>query len=188
LINSLSSNSILLNSQTQLNNHSTSLPCTVSRRSQKLNNNDDLLTTNSLVQTTTTARNNKISNGNNDDDSSSTYKQQKKQLIKSSNTQNTQSRRQQKKQETREQIRPTSRDSSASYNNGFATNSSIENSDIDKKYNARPGLCSSCRMLTEQNSEFCRLMCFFPLNSAGVYRILPRFLNSTVRLSKKLTV
>jgi hypothetical protein len=29
---------------------------------------------------------------------------------------------------------------------------------------------------------------FFPLNSADVYRILPRFLNSTVRLSKKLTV
>jgi hypothetical protein len=45
--------------------------------------------------------------------------------------------------------------------------------------------CSSCRMLTKQNSEFCRLMCFFPLNSE---RILPRFLNSTVRLSKKLTL
>jgi hypothetical protein len=29
---------------------------------------------------------------------------------------------------------------------------------------------------------------FFPLNSTGVYRILPRFLNSTVRLGKKLTV
>ncbi len=133
LINSLSSNSILPNSQTQLNNQSTSLPCTVSKRSQKLNNNDDLLTTNSLVQTTTTTttrNNNKIANGN-DDDSSSTYKQQKKQLVKSSNTQNTQSRRQQKKQETREQIRPTSRDSSASNTNGFPT---IENSDLDKKY------------------------------------------------------
>jgi hypothetical protein len=34
---------------------------------------------------------------------------------------------------------------------------------------------SSCRMLTKQNSEFCRLMCFFPLNSAGVYRILREF-------------
>jgi len=122
LLNSLSSNSTLPNSQTQLNNPLTSLPCTVSKRPQKLNNNDDLLTTNSLVQTTT--RNNKISNGNDDDS-----KQQKKQLVKSSNTQNTQSRRQQKKQETREQIRPTSRDSSSSYNNGFP----IENSDIEKK-------------------------------------------------------
>jgi len=124
--------SVLINSQTQLNNQSTSLPCTVSKRPQKLNNNDDLLSTNSLVQTTT--RNNKISNGNNNDDESlSTYKQQKKQLVKSSNTQNTQSRRQQKKQETREQTRATSRDSSSSYNNGFATNQSIENSDIEIK-------------------------------------------------------
>jgi len=123
--------SVLINSQTQLNTQSTSLPCTVSKRPQKLNNNDDLLSTNSLVQTTT--RNNKISNGNNDDDSLSTYKQQKKQLVKSSNTQNTQSRRQQKKQETREQTRATSRDSSSSYNNGFATNQLIENSDIEKK-------------------------------------------------------
>ncbi|CAF4222391.1 unnamed protein product [Rotaria sp. Silwood2] len=131
--NPLTTNSTLINSQTHLTNHSTSLPCTVSKRPQKLNNNDDLLSTNSLVQTTTTTttRNNKISNGN-DDDLSSTYKQQKKQLIKSSNAQNTQSRRQQKKQE-REQIRATSRDSSSSYNNGFATNISIENSDIDKK-------------------------------------------------------
>ncbi|CAF3656069.1 unnamed protein product [Rotaria sp. Silwood1] len=127
--NPLTTNSTLINSQTNLTNHSTSLSCTVSKRPQKLNNNDDLLTTTSLVQTTT--RNNKISNGN-DDDASSTYKQQKKQLIKSSNTQNTQSRRQQKKQE-REQIRATSRDSSSSYNNGFVTNTSIENSDIDKK-------------------------------------------------------
>ncbi|CAF1205279.1 unnamed protein product [Rotaria sp. Silwood1] len=126
--NPLTTNSTLINSQTNLTNHSTSLSCTVSKRPQKLNNNDDLLTTTSLVQTTT--RNNKISNGN-DDDASSTYKQQKKQLIKSSNTQNTQSRRQQKKQE-REQIRATSRDSSSSYNNGFVTNTSIENSDIDK--------------------------------------------------------
>ncbi|CAF1555949.1 unnamed protein product [Rotaria sp. Silwood1] len=126
--NPLTTNSTLINSQTNLTNHSTSLSCTVSKRPQKLNNNDDLLTTTSLVQTTT--RNNKISNGN-DDDSSSTYKQQKKQLIKSSNTQNTQSRRQQKKQE-REQIRATSRDSSSSYNNGFVTNTPIENSDIDK--------------------------------------------------------
>ncbi|CAF1101197.1 unnamed protein product [Adineta steineri] len=126
--------SVLINSQTQLNNHSTSLPCTVSKRPQKLNNNDDLSSTNSLVQTTaTTTRNNKISNGNNNDDESlSTYKQQKKQLVKSSNTQNTQSRRQQKKQETREQIRATSRDSSSSYNNGFGTTTSIENSDIEK--------------------------------------------------------
>ncbi|CAF1404962.1 unnamed protein product [Adineta steineri] len=128
--------SVLINSQTQLNNHSTSLPCTVSKRPQKLNNNDDLSSTNSLVQTTattTTTRNNKISNGNNNDDESlSTYKQQKKQLVKSSNTQNTQSRRQQKKQETREQIRATSRDSSSSYNNGFGTTISIENSDIEK--------------------------------------------------------
>ncbi len=123
--------SVLINSQIQLNNQSTSLPCTVSKRPQKLNNNDDLLSTNSLVQTTT--RNNKISNGNNDDESLSTYKQQKKQLVKSSNTQNTQSRRQQKKQETREQTRAASRDSSSSYNNGFATNQSIENSDIEKK-------------------------------------------------------
>ncbi|CAF1285415.1 unnamed protein product [Adineta steineri] len=128
--------SVLINSQTQLNNHSTSLPCTVSKRPQKLNNNDDLSSTNSLVQTTTTTtttRNNKISNGNNNDDESlSTYKQQKKQLVKSSNTQNTQGRRQQKKQETREQIRATSRDSSSSYNNGFGTTTSIENSDIEK--------------------------------------------------------
>ncbi|CAF1457265.1 unnamed protein product [Adineta steineri] len=130
--------SVLINSQTQLNNHSTSLPCTVSKRPQKLNNNDDLSSTNSLVQTTattatTTTRNNKISNGNNNDEESlSTYKQQKKQLVKSSNTQNTQSRRQQKKQETREQIRATSRDSSSSYNNGFGTTTSIENSDIEK--------------------------------------------------------
>ncbi|CAF2742956.1 unnamed protein product [Rotaria sp. Silwood2] len=132
--NPLTTNSTLINSQTHLTNHSTSLPCTVSKRPQKLNNNDDLLSTNSLVQTTTTTttRNNKISNGN-DDDLSSTYKQQKKQLIKSSNAQNTQSRRQQKKQE-REQIRATSRDSSSSYNNGFATNISIENSDIDKNF------------------------------------------------------
>lgn len=131
--NSLANNSALINSQTHLNNPSASLPCTVSKRPQKLNNNDDLLTTSSLVQTTTatTTRNNKISNGN-DDDSSSTYKQQKKQLVKSSNTQNTQSRRQQKKQE-REQIRATSRDSSSSYNNGFQTNIPIENSDIEKK-------------------------------------------------------
>lgn len=135
LINSLSSSSsTILNSQTQLNNQSTSLPCTVSKRPQKLNNNtnDDSLTTNSLVQTTTTTRNTKISNGN-DDDNSSTYKQQKKQLIKSSNN-TQQSRRQQKKQETKEQIRPTSRDSSESYNNGFPINTSIENSDIEKKY------------------------------------------------------
>jgi hypothetical protein len=128
--NPVTSNPTLINSQTQLNNHSTSLPCTVSKRPQKLNNNDDVLSTNSLVQTTT--RNTKISNGN-DDDSSSTYKQQKKQLVKSSNTQSTQSRRQQKKQETREQTRAASRDSSLSYNNGFATNTSIENSDIEKK-------------------------------------------------------
>ncbi|CAF3708603.1 unnamed protein product [Rotaria socialis] len=129
-LNPSSTNSTLINSQTHLTNQSTSLPCTVSKRPQKLNNNDDVLSTNSLVQTTTTTRNNKISNGN-DDDSSSTYKQQKKQLIKSFNAQNTQSRRQQKKQE-REQIRATSRDSSSSYNNGFATSISMENSEIDK--------------------------------------------------------
>ncbi|CAF4944816.1 unnamed protein product, partial [Rotaria sp. Silwood1] len=65
-------NSTLINSQRHLTNHSTLSPCTVSKRSQKLNKNDNLLSRNSLVQTTT--RNNKISNGN-DDDSSSTYKQ-----------------------------------------------------------------------------------------------------------------
>lgn len=121
-------NSALLNSQTQFNHHSASLPCTASKRSQKLTNNEDLSTTNSLVQTTT--RNAKISNGN-DDDSSSTYKQQKKQLVKSSNLP---SRRQQRKQETKEQTRPASRDSSASYNNGFPTSASSENAETDKRY------------------------------------------------------
>ncbi len=33
-------------------------------------------------------------------------------------------------------------------------------------------------MLTKQNSEFCRLMCFFPLNYVGVYRILREFYSS----------
>ncbi|UJR08139.1 hypothetical protein I4U23_012415 [Adineta vaga] len=132
--------SVLINSQTQSSNQSTSLPCTVSKRPQKLTTSDELSSTNSLLQTTTTttattnnARHTKISNGNNnDDDSFSTYKQQKKPLVKSSNTQNTQSRRQQKKQETREQTRATSRDSSLSYKNGFVTTTSIENSDNDK--------------------------------------------------------
>lgn len=130
--------SVLINSsQTQSSNHSTSLPCTVSKRPQKLPTTDELASASSLVQTTTTAttntRNTRISNGNNnnnDDDSSSTYKQQKKPLVKSSNTQNTQSRRQQKKQETREQTRAASRDSSSSYKNGFA---SMETSDNEKK-------------------------------------------------------
>lgn len=119
-------NSALLNSQTQFTSHATSLPCTASKRSQKLNNNpDDFSTSNSLVQTTTTARNNpptKISNGNEED--SSSYKQQKKQLVKSSNIS---SRRQQRKQDTKESTRPTSRDSSTSYQNGS------DSIDIDKR-------------------------------------------------------
>ena len=115
-------NSALLNSQTQFNSHPTSLPCTASKRSQKLNNNpEDFSTSNSLVQTTTTART-KISNGNEED--SSSYKQQKKQLVKSSNIS---SRRQQRKQDTKELTRPTSRDSSTSYQNGS------DNIDIDKR-------------------------------------------------------
>ncbi|CAF0907583.1 unnamed protein product, partial [Adineta ricciae] len=127
---------LINNSQTQSSNHSTSLPCTVSKRPQKLPTTDELTSPSSLVQTTTTAttntRNTRISNGNNnnnDDDSSSTYKQQKKSLVKPSNTQNTQNRRQQKKQETREQTRAASRDSSSSYKNGFA---SMETSDNEK--------------------------------------------------------
>ena len=44
-------------------------------------------------------------------------------------TTNSQSRRQAKKQE---QVQTTSRDSSSSYVNGFGTNNSIDNSDIDK--------------------------------------------------------
>jgi hypothetical protein len=43
------------------------------------------------------------------------------------------------------------------------------------QFDSGPGDDSSCRMLNKQNSEFCRLMCFFPLNSAGVYRILREF-------------
>ena len=126
-------NSALLNSQTQVNSHPTSLPCTASKRSQKLtNNSEDFSTSNSLVQTTTTTRNNnhnpnmKLSNGN-DDDASSTYKQQKKQLVKSSNLS---SRRQQRKQDSKEPTRPTSRDSSTSYQNGSAN---AENTDLDKR-------------------------------------------------------
>jgi hypothetical protein len=42
--------------------------------------------------------------------------------------------------------------------------------------------------LPSRIQNFVDLCIFFPLNSAGVYRILPRFLNSTIRLSKKLTV
>ena len=114
-------NSALLNSQTQFNSHPTSLPCTASKRSQKLNNNpEDFSTSNSLVQTTTART--KISNGNEED--SSSYKQQKKQLVKSSNIS---SRRQQRKQDTKELTRPTSRDSSTSYQNGS------DNIDIDKR-------------------------------------------------------
>jgi hypothetical protein len=45
---------------------------------------------------------------------------------------------------------------------------------INDKSNRLIG-CSSCRMLTKQNSEFCRLIFVFPLNSAGVYRILTEF-------------
>lgn len=109
-------NSALLNSQTQFN----SLPCTASKRSQKLNNNpEDFSTSNSLVQTTART---KISNGN-DEDSSSYKQQQKKQLVKSSNIS---SRRQQRKQDTKEITRPTSRDSSTSYQNGS------DNIDMDK--------------------------------------------------------
>lgn len=132
-------NSALLNSQTQVNSHPTSLPCTATKRSQKLtNNSEDFSTSNSLVQTTTTTtstRNNnnnptttttKLYNGN-DEDTSSTYKQQKKQLVKSSNLS---SRRQQRKQDTKESTRPTSRDSSTSYQNGSP---SAENTDLDKR-------------------------------------------------------
>jgi chromosome segregation ATPase len=57
-----------------------------------------------------------------------------------------------------------------------------ERKDFESKINIcqqKLGKClsktSSCRMLTKQNSEFCRLMCFFPLNSTGVYRILREF-------------
>lgn len=76
----------------------------------------DLLTTNSsFVQTI--KQQTKLSNGNDDE----LNKQQKKTMIKTSNTQQT--RRQQKKQETR----PVSRDSSLSYNNGFANENHSDN-------------------------------------------------------------
>ena len=132
VINSNSS-STLINSQVPVNNQSSSLPCTVSKRPQKLNNHEDSASSHSLVQTTAAAArsttNSKISNGN-DDESLSAYKQQKKQSVKSSNTQ---SRRQQKKSEVKEPIRTISRDSSSSCNNGFTTGATVENSDIERK-------------------------------------------------------
>ncbi|CAF3726199.1 unnamed protein product [Adineta steineri] len=152
--NSLTNNSTINNSQTQ-----SSTFCTVSKRSSKLNHSDGLSSSNSnsFVQSTTAtaaaARNNKIqtmTTTNGHDDGSLPYKQQKqnstsanlnttnqqqqkKQSQKSSITQpttnNTQSRRQSKKQEQPQTI---SRDSSTSYVNGFGTNTSNENSDIEK--------------------------------------------------------
>ncbi|CAF4053839.1 unnamed protein product, partial [Rotaria magnacalcarata] len=153
---SLSNNSTVNNSQTQSSSF-----CTVSKRSSKvtsttINNSDGVSSSNSnpLVQTTT--RNNKIqttttTTTNGHDDSSLSFKQQKqnsslsnlnnatnqqqkKQSQKSSNAQqqtttNTQSRRQSKKQEP---VQPVSRDSSASYVNGFEVTTLIDNSDIEK--------------------------------------------------------
>ena len=119
--------SSVINSQTSVITHSTSLPCTVSKRPPKLTHQDDLLTSTSLVQTTRQQTNPKISN---DDDTSATYKQQKKQPVKSSNPQ---SRRQQKKSDNREPQRAVSRDSSTSYQNGFATTTSNEQLDFISK-------------------------------------------------------
>lgn len=133
-VSNSSSTSIATNSQS----HSSTI-CTVSKRSSKLANNSD--NSNSLVQSNTT-RNNKIqsttttTNGHDDNSSSSLKQQQKKQSQKTSNTiqsptttTSNQSRRQAKKQEP---VQTVSRDSSASYVNGFGSTNSNDSSDVDK--------------------------------------------------------
>ncbi|CAF3543477.1 unnamed protein product [Rotaria socialis] len=155
---SLSNNSTVNNSQTQSSSFCTVSKRSSKVNPTTINNSDGLSSSNSnpLVQTTT--RNNKIQTTtttttatNGHDDSSLSFKQQKqnsslsnlnnatnqqqkKQSQKSSNSQqqtstHTQSRRQSKKQEP---AQPVSRDSSASYVNGFEVPTLIDNSDIEK--------------------------------------------------------
>ncbi|UJR38171.1 hypothetical protein I4U23_030847 [Adineta vaga] len=150
IIQNSSSNSLPNNSTVNNSQVSSSTFCTVFKRLSKNNQSDGLSSSNSNTFVQSTTRNNKIQSmtttptTNGHDDGSSSYKQQKqnstlnnvngqqskKQSQKSSTTStNTQSRRQAKKQE---QVQTVSRDSSTSHVNGFGTNTSIENSDIEK--------------------------------------------------------